>query len=69
MYHIVSTRTVNTQHGHSIVLFPQKAGGSCCSACACGMLPKELLQNPMMMVSPRKSVQFVATTSVCKLFM
>ena len=40
----VSTRTVNTQHGQSII----KADGSYCSAWACGMLTKELMQNPIM---------------------
>ena len=48
---IVSTRTVNTQHGQSIILFLQKADGSCCSAWACGLLTKELLQNPKAMVT------------------
>ena len=50
-YQIVSTRTVNTQHGPSIILSLQKADGSCCNAWACGMLTKELLQNPMAMNS------------------
>ena len=37
VYQIVSTRTVNTQHGQSIILSIQKADGSCCSAWSCGM--------------------------------
>ena len=45
----VSTRTVNTQHGQSIILSFQKADGSCCSALASGMLTKKLLQNPVVM--------------------
>ena len=53
MYQIVSICTVNTQHGQSAVLSLQKADGSSCSVWACGMLAKELLQNPMMMVSSR----------------
>ena len=53
VYHIVSMRIVNTHHGKSVVLSLQKADGSCCNACASGMLAKELLQNPMMMVSSR----------------
>ena len=53
VYQVVSTRTVNTQHGQSIILSPQKSDGSCCSAWACGMLTKELLQNPMVMVNSR----------------
>ena len=53
VYQIVSTRTVNTQHGQSVILSLQKADGSSCSVWACGMLTKELLQNPMMMVSSR----------------
>ena len=53
VYQITSTRTVNTQHGQSIMLSLQKADGSSCSAWACGMLSKELLQNPMIMVSSR----------------
>ena len=51
VYQITSTRTVNTQHGQSVILSLQKADGSSCSAWACGMLSKELLQNPMIMVS------------------
>ena len=51
VYQIVSTRTVNTQQGQLIILSLQKADGSCCNVWACGMLTKELLQNPMMMVS------------------
>ena len=53
VYQITSTCTVNTQHGQSVILSLQKADGSCCSAWACGMLSKELLQNPMIMVSSR----------------
>ena len=53
VYQITSTRTVYTQHGQSVILSLQKADGSSCSACACGMLSKELLQNPMIMVSSR----------------
>ena len=53
---IVSTRTVTTQHcPQSIILSLQKADGSCCSAC--GMLAKELLQNPMAMVTSRLFVR------------
>ena len=53
MYQIMSTRTVNTQHGQSFILSLQKADGSSCSVRTCGMLSKELLQNPMIMVSSR----------------
>ena len=49
VYQIVSSRTVNTQHGQSVIL----SDGSSCSARACGMLSTELLQNPMVMVSSR----------------
>ena len=52
-YQITSTRTVNTQHGQSVILSLQKADGSSCSVWTCGMLSKELLQNPMIMVSSR----------------
>ena len=38
VYQIVSTRTVNTQHGQSVVLSLQKADKSCCSVWACCML-------------------------------
>ena len=38
VYQITSTRTVNTQHGQSVILSLQKADGSSCSAWACGML-------------------------------
>ena len=57
VYQIVSTRTVNTQHGQSIILSLQKADGSCCSAWACDMLTKGLLQNPMAMVTSRLFVR------------
>ena len=59
MYQIVSTRTVNTQHGQLVILSLQKADGSSCSVWAYGMLTKVLLQNPMMMVS---SQLFVLST-------
>ena len=51
VYQIVSTRTVNTQHGQSVILSLQKADGLSCSAWACGMLTTKLLQDPMVMVS------------------
>ena len=53
MYQIVSTRTVNTQHGQSVILSLQKADGSSCSVLACDMLSTELLQNPMIMECSR----------------
>ena len=59
VYQIVSTRTVNTQHGQSVILSLQKADRSSWSVRACGMLTKELLQNPTMMVS---SLLFVLAT-------
>ena len=49
--------SVNTQHGQSIILSLQKADGSCCSAWACGVLTKELLQNHMVMVNSRLFVR------------
>ena len=55
VYQILSTR--NAQHGQSIVLSLQKADGSCCSAWTCGMLAKELLENPMAMVTSRLFVR------------
>ena len=53
VYQILPTRTVNTQHGQSVILSLQKDGGSSFSVCACGMLSRELLQNPMIMMSSR----------------
>ena len=50
VYEIVSTCIVNTQHGQSVILSLQKADGSSCSVWACGMVMKELLQNPMAMI-------------------
>ena len=50
VYQIVNT-TVNTQHRQSLILSLEKADGSSCSAWACGMLTKGLLQNPIMMVT------------------
>ena len=61
MYQIVSTRTVNTQHGQSVVLSLQKAG--------------ELMVICVNWTENErdwKSVRFVSTTTVliiCKLFM
>ena len=57
VYQIVPMRTVNTQPGQSIILSLQKADRSCCSAWACGMLTKELLKNPMAMVTSRLFVR------------
>ena len=51
VYQITYTHTVNTQHGQSVILSLQKANVSSCSDWACDMLSKELLQNPMIMVS------------------
>ena len=51
VYQIMSTRAINTQHRPSIILSLQKDDGSCCSALACGMLTKELIQNPMVLNS------------------
>ena len=42
---MASTRTVNSQHGQSVILSLQKDVGSSFSVWACGMLTKELLQN------------------------
>ena len=83
VYQIVSTRTVTTQNGQSIIMSLQKADGSCCCAWACGMLTKELLQNPMANLTvicstyrveyeqDWESVQFISTATVqiiCTLF-
>ena len=38
VYQIMSTRTVNTQHGQSVIPSLQKDGGSSFSVWACGML-------------------------------
>ena len=59
VYQILSTRTVNTQHGQSVILSLLKDGGSSFSVWACRMLLKELLQNPMIMVG---SKLFVVST-------
>ena len=84
MYQIVSTRTVNTQHGQSIILSLQKADGSSCSVWACGMLTKEFdakayddgeltvicVVNRTENEQDWKSVQFIPTACAdCKLFM
>ena len=57
VYQIVSTRTFNTQHGQSVILSLWKADGSSCSASPCGMLTKELQQDPMTMVTSRLFVR------------
>ena len=61
MYQLLSTRTVNTQHGQSLILSLLEADGSSCSAWACGMLTKELLQNPMVMVTSRLFVRLTGS--------
>ena len=43
IYQIISTQSINTQHGTSLLLSPQTADGFCYSAWACRMLTKELL--------------------------
>ena len=53
VYQILPARTVNNQDGQSVILSLQKDGGSTFSVWACGMLSKELLQNPMIMVVSR----------------
>ena len=53
VYQILSTRTVNTQHGQSVILSLQKVDGSSFSVWACGMLSKKLLQKPIIMVGSR----------------
>ena len=57
VYQILSMRTVNTHHGQSHILSLQVADGFKCSEWACGMLAKELLQNPMVMVTLRLFVR------------
>ena len=85
MYQIVSTRTFNTQHGQSVILSLHKVDGYSCSAWACGMLTKELLQNSMTMVTSRLFVRATGSKTskigrvynsyqllvliICKLFM
>ena len=61
VYQIVSTRTVNTQHGPSTILPLQKADRSCCNAWPCGMLTNELLQNPMVM-----GLAVICTTNIAE---
>ena len=82
VYQIMSIRTVNTQHGQSIILSLQEADGCCCSAWACGMLTKEVQQTlgelTVMCMTNRveneqdwKGIQFLSTDAVltiCKLF-
>ena len=63
VYQIVSTRTVNTQLGQSVILSLQKADGSSYNAWACGMLTNELLQNPMTMVTSRLFVRPTGSTT------
>ena len=53
LYQILSTRTLNTQHGQTVILSLQNADESSCSVWACGMLSTELLKKPMVMVSSR----------------
>ena len=53
IYQITNTRTVNTQHGQSVILSTQIADGTNLSAWACDMLSTELLHNLMVVVSSR----------------
>ena len=49
----VNAYSYNTQHGQSLILSLLGADESSYSAWTCGMLTKELLQNPMLMVTSR----------------
>ena len=49
IYQVRSARSIHTQHGTAFILSLQTADGFCYNAWACGMLTKELLQNPSML--------------------
>ena len=82
-YQIVSTRTVNTQHGQLNILSFQKADGSCCSVWYAdervaakpygdGEFAVICTTNRVENEQDWKSVQFISTAAVlivCKLFM
>ena len=49
IYQVRSARSIHTQDGITLILSLQTAGGFCYNAWACGMLTKDLLQNPRML--------------------
>ena len=53
VYQIVSTRTVNTQHGQLIILSLQNADGSCCNCLGMWYADERVAAKPMMMVNSR----------------
>ena len=54
VYQILSAWSIHTQHGTSFVLSSQTADGFCYTSWACGILTKELLQNPSMLEDQRR---------------
>ena len=53
IYQIVSAQSINTQHGTTFIQSLQTADWFFYSDWACGMMTKELLQNPMMLEGKR----------------
>ena len=49
IYQVRSARSIYTQHGATFILSLQTADVFCYNAWACGMVTKELLQNPSML--------------------
>ena len=49
VYQVLSARSIHTRHGTSFLLSLQTADGFCNTAWRCGILTKELLQNPGML--------------------
>ena len=61
VYQVLSARSIHTQHGTSFVLSLQTADGICYTAWACGILTKELLKNPSMLVDKKRRLYVLPT--------
>ena len=62
IYQVRSARSMHSQHGTTFILSLLTAGGFCYNACACGMLTKELLQNPSMLEDKQQLRLFIRWT-------
>ena len=62
IYQVRSARSIHTQHGTTFILSLETADGFWYNAWACGMLTKELLQNPSMLEDKQQLRMFIRPT-------
>ena len=62
IYQVRSAQSIHTHHGITFILSLQTADGFCYNAWACGMLTKELLQNPSMLKDKQQLRLFIRPT-------